>query len=537
MKNGGERTEELRFFDLESNLAFPDHLQSGLCHGFAFSPDGSGFFYCRETQDAKKNPHQIRYHRFGNCADADETIFEAKRTFRSRLFLISDTVHLGALYSHEIDSHIVIDFHVTSPNKPQQWQPVFIDHQVPYQPFFWDSRLYVLSFTDFMNGAILKLNDDGSEGRIIIPSTDKAIQNIRVAGDRIYLTLRDGLTSEIQCWNQQGEHLETLPVFPDGTVSLLRASAENSKALFFTYESFGQPRSIYEYSESTQSYVPWWTPPLDTMATLTNRVSYNSKDVVQIPLWLVMRRDTHPDKDTPAILTGYGAAGISMTPRFSVLVAIMMELGAVFALPNIRGGSEFGDEWHESARGRKHQVAFDDFIAAAEWLCKNKITSPKRLAIFGGSFSGLLVGAAMTQRPELFGAVLCLAPILDMVRYEQFGDARKWIPEYGTVDDRDDFSALFAYSPYHQVRDNQNYPPCLFVSGDRDGQCDPAHTRKMAARLLDRVAQLNPIVVDYSTERGHSAVLPLSVRIDALTRRITFLCRELRIVLPKEEIV
>jgi prolyl oligopeptidase len=228
------------------------------------------------------------------------------------------------------------------------------------------------------------------------------------------------------------------------------------------------------------------------------------------------------------IMTSYGGFGLPMSPQFSVLVSIMMELGVTFALPHIRGGGEFGREWHDAARGRNRQVAFDDFIAAAEWLCSDQVTTAEQLAIFGGSNSGLLVGAAMTQRPDLFRAVLCIAPLLDMVRYEFFDQALKWRHEYGTVADLEDFGALYAISPYHHIAEDINYPSILFVTGDKDDRCNPAHVRKMAARLQERSAQRSPVVVDYSEQRGHSPVLPLSVRIDALARRIAFLCRELK---------
>jgi prolyl oligopeptidase len=234
-------------------------------------------------------------------------------------------------------------------------------------------------------------------------------------------------------------------------------------------------------------------------------------------------------------MTGYGGFGVSMTPQFSILVAMMLEAGAVFALPNIRGGSEFGKAWHEAARRRNRQTAIDDFIAAAEWLCVRRVTRPERLAIFGGSNSGLLVGAAMTQRPDQFQAVLCIAPLLDMVRYGQFDQTYKWHREYGSVDDAEDFHALYAYSPYHNVRDDVNYPSTLFVSGDKDDRCSPVHVRKMAARLQDRSGQKNKILVDYSPERGHSPTLPLSVRIESLTRRIAFLCRELGVELSARD--
>ena len=226
-------------------------------------------------------------------------------------------------------------------------------------------------------------------------------------------------------------------------------------------------------------------------------------------------------------MSGYGGFGIGTTPQFSVLVTIMAELSVTFALPGIRGGGEFGKAWHDAARGRKRQVAFDDFIAAAEWLCRSGIAMPERLAILGGSNAGLLAGAVMTQRPDLFRAVVCIAPLLDMVRFEILGGSRKWRSEYGSVEDPEDFRALYAYSPYHRVNDNTEYPSVLFVAGDSDQRCHPAHVRKMAARLQGRSAQQRPIVVDYSEERGHAPRLPLTTQVDALTRRIAFLCREL----------
>jgi prolyl oligopeptidase len=208
------------------------------------------------------------------------------------------------------------------------------------------------------------------------------------------------------------------------------------------------------------------------------------------------------------------------------------DLGAIFAIPHVRGGGEFGKAWREAGRARNRQTTFDDFIRAAEWLCQQGVSSPEQLAIFGGSNSGLLVGAAMTQRPDLFAAVLCIAPLLDMIRYESFDQAGRWRHEYGSIKDADDFQALYAYSPYHRIAEDVDYPATLFVTGDKDDRCNPAHVRKMAARLQERPAQKAPVVVDYSEERGHSPVLPLSVRVAALARRITFLCRQLGIAPP-----
>jgi prolyl oligopeptidase len=218
-----------------------------------------------------------------------------------------------------------------------------------------------------------------------------------------------------------------------------------------------------------------------------------------------------------------------MMPRFSVLVSVLIEFGAVFAVPSIRGGSEFGRDWYEAGRRRNRQKSFTDFLLAAEWLCANGVTTPTKIAVFGGSNSGLLAEAVAVQRPDLFGAVVCIAPLLDMLRYEQFDQARKWTHEYGSVEDPDDFRALLAYSPYQNIRAEIDYPATLFITGDKDDRCNPAHVRKMAARLQCREAQSNPILVDYSAERGHSPTMPLSIRVQSLARRIAFICNELDI--------
>jgi prolyl oligopeptidase len=267
---------------------------------------------------------------------------------------------------------------------------------------------------------------------------------------------------------------------------------------------------------------------------VAQKLTYLSRDGTEVAISLVGPGDPSSHRDRPVIMTAYGGFGLTLTPQFSAFVSVMLELGFLFAVPEIRGGGERGKQWHEAARGRNRQVAFDDFISAAEWLCMKGFTNPKKLSIFGGSNSGILVGAAITQRPDLFRAALCVAPLLDMVRYHLFDRARVWASEYGTADDPDELRALLAYSPYHRVREDTNYPAVLFVCGDKDTRCNPAHARKMAARLQHRPTQRHTILLDHSTERGHAPTMPLSVRVDALTHRIAFLCHELEIPIPQE---
>jgi prolyl oligopeptidase len=392
-------------------------------------------------------------------------------------------------------------------------------------------RIFALSYGESPKGQLIELNHSGETLRIVIPEQNTMIRQAVIAGNHVIVNCLNEGTASIVCWNLEGKRLGSLHVPQGGTVQLLPIRSDDAGSFFYTCESFTQPLSIFEHNISYGWTRPWHLREHPTLsADLDVRATtYNSKDGTRIPLTLLTRDRANFPERGPVIMTAYGGFGVPMTPQFSVLVAIMMELGADFALPNIRGGGECGKDWHDAARGRNRQISFDDFIAAAEWLFSEGVTTPGQLAIFGGSNSGLLVGVAMTQRPELFRAVLCIAPLLDMVRYEHFDQSEKWWREYGTASDRDDFAALYSYSPYHHIEDRTEYPSVLFVSGDSDDRCNPAHVRKMAAQLQERAGQDASVVVDYSEQRGHSPVLPLSVRVDALTRRIVFLCREMNI--------
>jgi prolyl oligopeptidase len=533
---GGEKMACIYFVDVASGRHLGERLDTGYVRGLAFDSDNMGYYYCHETaKDLEQHhPHEIRYHHIGTPVASDQVLFVMQRLGRSRMLLLSDDRYLGAVLYHEKDGELRVDLHRAARSTDRFWMPVFRDHMAPCGPAFHDGRMFVYSLTAAPLGHILELNEDGSEGRVIVPEWQASVRDLRFFGNRILVTYLVNLEPTVHIWSLGGTFLGELTTPKGGSFALLRAYSNHPGALFSTYESFHQPSSTLEFDERFFAWRVWAQRDgvLDRRDFEVRRVAYRSKDGTAIPMFLVMSGKGDLSIPRAAILTAYGGFGTSITPRFSALVAIMLELGAVFALPNIRGGGEFGKPWHEAARGRYRQLAFDDFIAAAEWLQDQRITSPERTAIFGGSNSGLLVGAAMTQRPDLFQAVLCIAPLLDMVRYESFRDAGRFKAEYGTVGNVEDFRALCAYSPYHRVADDVNYPATLFVTGDKDSICDPAHTLKMAARLQGRNVQSNPILVDYSLNRGHTPVLPLSVRVDALTRRIAFLCHHLKISIP-----
>jgi prolyl oligopeptidase len=253
-------------------------------------------------------------------------------------------------------------------------------------------------------------------------------------------------------------------------------------------------------------------------------------------MFLAHRRGLDLDGSAPTLLTGYGGFNISLTPGFSARAALWMEQGGVYAVPNLRGGGEFGEAWHEAGMLDRKQNVFDDFLAAAQWLIDNQYTNRSRLAISGGSNGGLLVGAAMTQRPNLFRAVVCGYPLLDMLRYHRFRVARFWVPEYGSAEDPAQFERLRAYSPYQNVRPGTDYPATLFVTGDADTRVDPLHARKMTALLQAATGSRRPILLHYDTRAGHSGGKPLNQAIDDLTDEITFLFQQLEMEPPSIEL-
>jgi prolyl oligopeptidase len=253
------------------------------------------------------------------------------------------------------------------------------------------------------------------------------------------------------------------------------------------------------------------------------QVWYESRDKTRVPMFLVHKKGLALDGNRPVFLTGYGGFNVSSTPAFAQAAVIWAEMGGVFAMPNLRGGAEFGEKWHHGGMFEKKQNVFDDFIGAAEWLIANHYTKPERISIQGTSNGGLLVGAALTQRPDLFGAVVCSFPLLDMVRYQKFKVGSYWVTEYGSSDDPQQFAYIYKYSPYHNVKQGAQYPAIMFRSGDSDTRVDPLHARKMAALVQSSTGSKRPVFLDYDTKSGHSAGKPLNAQIDEWVSWMSFL--------------
>jgi prolyl oligopeptidase len=531
VKEGGERTGRFEILEVDRRNVLPDGLPRGYLRGFEFAADSRSFYYVHEPVVPKTNSQAaVCRHILGTSFDSDEQVF-CPTDQGLRIVIVPGRERLGFLVFHFLDKTRT-DFYLRPLNGGNAPQLIIQSAEYQFSPWLLDGGR-ILAFTDLdaPNGRIVEVCW-GPGGRPefidVVPTNDSLIQNWIVSCDRIFVSYMQKLRTTICIFDLAGLPHGEVPIESSDTVRLAGVSGDGDE-VFLERESFTRPIQILTYSPKNDRIDPWSLRivPFDSGNFDYRQVWFAAKDGTPIPMYLVGRRDLPEGGPRPTIMTSYGGYGVAMTPQFSVFVAFLMEHGCLFALPNIRGGSEFGAEWHESAKRRNRQVAFDDFLSAAEWLIESGLTKPEKLAIFGGSNSGLLVGAAMTQRPELFRAVVCMVPMLDMLRYHLFDNAHVWKGEFGTADDPDDFAALYRYSPYHRVREGTAYPAIMFVSGDSDQNCNSLHARKMTARLQASNTSERPIVLDYSPQRGHSPVLPLSTRIEALTDRMAFLCDQL----------
>jgi prolyl oligopeptidase len=524
IRQGGERMGTFRIFDVANRRELDDSFPRGYLHGFAFAPDGKSFYYVHDSADARRPCYRAAYqHLLGTSFDKDLQIFFAGEGERLRLAMVSSYQTIGFLVYRFLDK-TQTDFYIWHMGASGQAIPILREAEHCFIPHLLRGR--ILACIDSPNWRIVDVQARKQLNPLyfdVIPEIDVPIRDWLVTANYILVLYVRNSRSQILIFDLFGKRIAEFPCSADESVRLVCGNHEDDEVLL-ERESFARPIEILRCSIPSCEISVWAkrAVPFDSADVGHLKVDIPSKDTTHIPMFLVGLPDAIEGRARAVVMTSYGGHGISVMPQFSTFVAFLMEQGCLFALPGIRGGSEFGTPWHEAGRRRNRQVAFDDFLCAAEWLIRNGKTTPANLAIFGGSNSGLLVGAAMTQRPDLFRAVLCMVPMLDMLRYHLFDTAYAWVPEFGSADNPDDFTALLRYSPYHAVREKTAYPATLIVSGDADQNCNPMHARKMTAALQAANTSNNPVLLDYNVHRGHSPNLPLDVRIDALTDRIAF---------------
>ncbi len=528
VRQGGEDEVTVKFLDVSTRKELADVLPRARYSGVALKNDRSGVFFSRQEKEGPR----VFFHAMGGDVSKDEKLFGdgygpekgiGVGLSDDNRYLLINVWHGSAATKTEV---YVRDLAAGGPIVP-----IVNDIEARFSPDIAGDTLYLQTNWQAPNGRVLAVdlkNPARDKWKEVVPAGSASIQGVSTIGGRLFVRYLENVLPRIRIFDAQGKPRGEISFPSVGSASGLRGEWGKNEA-FFTFSSFVTPTTIYRYDVAKGTREVWAKEnvPIAGDRFEVKQVRYASKDGTQIPMFIVHRKGLRLDGSSPALLTGYGGFNLSETPAFSARAALWVENGGVYALPNLRGGGEFGEEWHKAGMLEKKQNVFDDFIGAAQWLISSGYTSASRLAISGGSNGGLLVGAALTQHPDLFAAVVCSYPLLDMVRYQKFLVAGYWVPEYGSGDNPEQFPFLYAYSPYHHVKAGTKYPAVLFITGDSDTRVAPLHARKMAALLQASTGSDRPILLHYDTKAGHSGgATPVTKRIEDLSDELSFLFAE-----------
>ena len=528
IRRGGEDETEIHVLDIKTRHDLPDVLLRAFYLGFSWKKDKSGFFYGKADRERGK---RIYYHALGTNPAKDPELFGegygpdtwigpiASRDGRYLLATVSKGWASSEIFIKNLETN-------------SGFQPLITGLNSHFDVEFGGDSLFVMTDWKAPKYRILKidLRDPAQDKwKEIVPEAADAIEGFSLVGDKLYVDYLHNVTSRISIFSPEGKPLGQVELPSAGSAGIYGRWGEDEGIL--TFSSYTTPNSVYRYSASTGKRELWYrdAAPFDSDRYEMEQVWYSSKDGTRVPMFLIHRKGLKPDGQTPTILYGYGGFDVSLTPHFDTTAAWWVEQGGIYAVANLRGGSEFGEAWHKAGMLQNKQNVFDDFIAAAEWLIQKKYTNPQKLAIYGGSNGGLLVGAVMTQRPELFRAVLCWHPDLDMVRYYKFtrNNNPPALLEYGNAADPEQFKFLYAYSPYQHVKPGTKYPAVLFLSGDADTRVPPEQARKMAALVQADTASGLPVMLLYDTKAGHSGGKPFAKIVEDQSLELAFLAWQL----------
>ena len=537
LSRAGSDWEEFRVRDTVTGKDRDDLIRWVKFSGASWMKDGSGFFYSRfdepkagEELKGKVEFQKLCFHKLGTPQSADTLIYER-----------ADHADWGFGGSVTDDGRYLV-IHVSQGTETKNrvfykdlTQPDakvveflndfdadygFVDNDGPV--FFFRTDLNAPRYRVI---AVDTRNSARAGWKEIIPQSADMLQGVSSVGGSLVCSYLQDARSAVKIFGFHGEGAKALKLPGIGTVSGFGGRAKDTHT-FFSFASFTEPGAIYRMDVARAEYAVWKKPKVDFNGAdyETKQVFLRSKDGTRVPMFITHKRGLVPDGNTPTILYGYGGFNISLTPAFSVSRAVWMEMGGIYAVATLRGGGEYGGDWHKAGTKLKKQNVFDDFIAAAEWLIANQYTRPEKLAIQGGSNGGLLVGAAMTQRPELFGAAIPAVGVMDMLRFHKFTIGWAWKSDYGSSENADDFKALFAYSPYHNLKPGTRYPATLVMTADHDDRVVPAHSFKFAARLQeDQAVGGPPVMIRIETSAGHGAGTALNKVIEETADAWAFL--------------
>jgi prolyl oligopeptidase len=525
VRDGGQDEFEIRARDLAAGADVPDRLPSALYSSVSFKEDGSGFYYSRRS---RQTGARIYLHTWGTPIEQDVVVFG--EGYGPTAFVSMDQAD-GARYLIFTVQHgwARSEVHVLDMKKGGPVRPIVTDADARFYPRFVDGELWMRTDLDSSNNRVVAVDlaqPSRDRWRVVIPESDDVLEDFTVIGKRIYATYLHDASNRIRVFGRDGTPAGEVDVAPYHSASI--RGVGDTEALL-TLSGFVTPETVWRINLDTGARTLEEKPEIlwDPSGVEVEQVRATSKDGTRVPMFVVHKPGVPRDGRTSALLTGYGGFYAASKPGFNPMAAVWIESGGVFALANMRGGSEYGERWHRAGMLTNKQRVVDDFLAAAEWLVANKYTSPDRLAIAGTSNGGLLVGAALTQRPDLFRAVYCGFPDVDILRFNQYtrNNNMPALLEYGDAAIPEQFEAIRQYSPYQNVRAGTRYPAVMLESGDLDTRVPPLAARKFTARLQAATASGLPIILRYNPKGGHAANrgLPFSRRVEDTAMELTFL--------------
>ena len=542
ISRSGSYWQEIKIRAIDSREDYEETLQ--WCRGtvIAWKHDNTGFFYTRfpdpntVAAEDQTNYNRVYWHQLGTPQLQDRLVYERpdEKVLRFDPFITEDGKFL-----------VVQAYHGTDTRNRVCYQPLesnnhfirLLDEADARYEFIGntDSLFYFNTDLDAPRGRIIAIdinNPSRSNWRTILPQTDDVIEHVALFSNRFVVIYVHDVREQLRIYDLDGLFVREISLPTLGRITRWSGNQYDSEMLF-SFTSFLFPDTSYRYDFLTEQLTVVRKPEIDFDSSnyQTTQAFYHSKDGTRIPMFITQKKSLKLDSNNPTLLSGYGGFGdiSNSKPRFSAPILVWLENGGVYAVANIRGGGEYGEAWHQAGMLDKKQNVFDDFIAAAEWLVENRYTSPKKLAITGGSNGGLLVCACMLQQPSLFGAVVSHVPVIDMLRYHKFAIGHYWIPEYGNAEESlEHFKFLYSYSPLHNVKTGTKYPPILVTTADNDDRVVPSHAKKFIATLQAKAANENPILLRVETKAGHRAGKPTSKIIDEQADIYAFLFRVLK---------
>ncbi|MDE2196025.1 MAG: S9 family peptidase [Gammaproteobacteria bacterium] len=522
LSRGGSDWETLHVRDLADGKDLADEVRYVKFSGISWTGDNRGFFYSRypappvgQAISEQVKDQAVYYHRLGTPQSADrliytrpdlpEWILEASVSEDGRylfIVLVNGTSANNELYYVDLGAS-------AHPDIGAAVQPLFTGNDAAYVPIGnLGDTLYLQTTLHAPKGKIVafKLSDAApAHWRTLVPQGRNVIQTALMAHHQVVVKYLVDVKSEVRLYASDGKPQGVLPLPGIGSVVSL-SGRNDSPELYYGFTSYLYPLRVYRYDLATRRNAVFFTPKLtfDPARYETRQVFYRSKDGTRIPMLITARKGLKLDGANPTLLYAYGGFDISITPNFSPRVPVWLEMGGVYAVANLRGGGEYGEAWHQAGMLGRKQNVFDDFIGAARYLIREHYTSPRKLAIWGYSNGGLLVGATITQHPELFGAAYAGAGVMDMLRYQKFSGGALWAPEYGSSDDPKAFKWLIKYSPLQNLKPGVCYPPTIITTADHDDRVVPSHSYKFAASLQHDQGCANPVLIRVATKTSHN---------------------------------